>query len=66
LGTYWDEIGRVVEAIRNRTVTPSLILKKLSGYRQQNGLAAAPREVGRIERTLIHSALAREPGAPES
>lgn len=53
IATYWEEIGRVVEAIRNRTVTPSLILKKLSGYRQQNGLAAALREVGRIERTLF-------------
>ena len=53
IATYWDEIGRVVEAIRDRTVTPSLILKKLSGYRQQNGLAAALREVGRIERTLF-------------
>jgi TnpA family transposase len=53
IATYWDEIGRVVEAIRNRTVTPSLILKKLSAYRQQNGLAAALREIGRIERTLF-------------
>jgi hypothetical protein len=34
-------------------VTPSLILKKLSAYRQQNSLAAALREVGRIERTLF-------------
>src|SRR3546814_8228909 len=36
-----------------RSVTPSLILKKLSAYRQQNSLAAALREVGRIERTLF-------------
>lgn len=34
-------------------VTPSLILKKLSAYRQQNSLAAALREIGRIERTLF-------------
>src|SRR3546814_13406361 len=39
--------------MRDRTVTPSLILKKLSAYRQQNSLAAALREVGRIERTLF-------------
>jgi TnpA family transposase len=32
--------------MRDRTVTPSLILKKLSAYRQQNSLAAALREVG--------------------
>lgn len=30
-----------------------MILKKLSAYRQQNSLAAALREVGRIERTLF-------------
>ena len=39
--------------MRNRIVTPSLIMKKLSAYRQQNSLAAALREVGRIERTLF-------------
>src|SRR3546814_17228939 len=39
--------------MRDRTVTPSLILNKLSAYRQQNSLAAALREVGRIERTLF-------------
>src|SRR3546814_20523556 len=39
--------------MRDRTVTPSLIPKKLSAYRQQNSLAAALREVGRIERTLF-------------
>ena len=50
---HWDEIGQVVRAVRERTVTPSLILKKLSAYRQQNSLAAALREVGRIERTLF-------------
>jgi TnpA family transposase len=33
--------------------TPSLILKKLSAYRQQNGVAAALREIGRVERTLF-------------
>lgn len=39
--------------MRDRTVTPSLILKKLSAYRQQNGVAAALREIGRVERTLF-------------
>jgi TnpA family transposase len=39
--------------MRSRTVTPSLILKKLSAYRQQNGVAAALREIGRVERTLF-------------
>ena len=50
---HWDDIGRVIAALRNRVVTPSLILKKLSAYHQQNSLAAALREVGRIERTLF-------------
>lgn len=51
--SHWPEIAQVIGAMRNRTVTPSLILKKLSAYRQQNSLAAALREVGRIERTLF-------------
>ncbi len=51
--SHWPEIAQVIRAIRDRTVTPSLILKKLSAYRQQNSLAAALREVGRIERTLF-------------
>lgn len=50
---HWGDIGRVVCAMRDRTVTPSLILKKLSAYRQQNSLAAALREVGRVQRTLF-------------
>ena len=50
---HWDEIAPIIAAMRNRTVTPSLILKKLSAYRQQNGVAAALREIGRVERTLF-------------
>ncbi|MFM2044920.1 MAG: hypothetical protein RLY86_3496 [Pseudomonadota bacterium] len=38
---HWDEIGRIMAALRDRVVTPSLILKKLSAYRQQNSLARA-------------------------
>lgn len=50
---HWDEVAPIIAAMRNRTVTPSLILKKLSAYRQQNGLAAALREIGRVRRTLF-------------
>lgn len=50
---HWDDISRVISAMRDRTVTPSLILKKLSAYRQQNTLAAALREIGRVQRTLF-------------
>ena len=48
--------------MRNRTVTPSLILKKLSAYRQQNGVAAALREIGRVERTLFTLRWFNDPG----
>lgn len=51
--SHWPDIHRVTDAIGARTIVPSLILKKLSAYRQQNSLAAALREVGRIERTLF-------------
>jgi TnpA family transposase len=51
--SHWDDIHQIMTAMRNRVVTPSLILKKLSAYRQQNSLAAAMREIGRIERTLF-------------
>jgi TnpA family transposase len=51
--SHWDDIHQVMSAMRNKVVTPSLILKKLSAYKQQNSLAAAMREVGRIERTLF-------------
>ena len=43
----------IVAALPLRAITPSLILKKLSAHRRQNGLAAALREIGRIERTLF-------------
>ena len=42
-------------------MTPSLILRKLSAYRQQNSLAASLREVGRVERTLFTLRWFREP-----
>src|SRR3546814_19133111 len=50
---HWDDIGPMIEAMHNKVVTPSLILKKLSAFRQQNTLAAAMRELGRVERTLF-------------
>lgn len=50
---HWDDIGPVIDAMRNKVVSPSLILKKLSAFRQQNTLAAALREIGRVERTLF-------------
>lgn len=49
-------------ALRHKIVTPSLILRKLSAYRQQNSLAAALREIGRIERTLFTLRWLEDPG----
>lgn len=50
---HWDEILRLAASIKQGTVTASLILRKLSSYPRQNGLAVALRELGRIERTLF-------------
>jgi TnpA family transposase len=44
---------RLGTSIRSGTVTASAILKRLSAYPRQNGLAVALRELGRIERTLF-------------
>jgi len=51
--SQWEDIAPLMAALRDRVVTPSLILKKLSAYRQQNSLAAALREIGRVQRTLF-------------
>lgn len=51
--SHWSDAERVIYALRSRTVTLSLILKKFPAYRQQNGLAAALREIGRLQRTLF-------------
>ena len=50
---HWQEILRVVASIRTGTVTASLIMRQLAAYPRQNGLAAALRELGRMERTLF-------------
>lgn len=51
--THWNDILRLAASIKHGTVTASLMLRKLSGYPRQNGLAVALRELGRIERTLF-------------
>jgi TnpA family transposase len=50
---HWSEILRVVASIRTGTVTASLIMRQLASYPRQNGIAAALRELGRLERTLL-------------
>lgn len=49
----WSDILRVAATMTAGTIAPSQILRKLASYPRQNDLAAALREVGRIERTLF-------------
>jgi TnpA family transposase len=50
---HWSELLRVVASIRTGTVTASLIMRQLAAYPRQNGVAAALRELGRLERALF-------------
>lgn len=50
---HWPEILRIATSIRTGTVTASLIMRQLASYPRQNGVAAALRELGRLERTLF-------------
>ena len=50
---HWPEILRVAASIRTGSVTASLIMRQLAAYPRQNGVAAALRELGRLERTLF-------------
>jgi TnpA family transposase len=50
---HWDELMRLAASIKKGTVTASLMLRKLSSYPRQNGMAVALRELGRIERSLF-------------
>jgi hypothetical protein len=50
---HWTDILRIAASIRTGTVTASLILRQLASYPHQNGVAAALRELGRLERTLF-------------
>src|SRR5271166_5687488 len=49
----WSEVLRLATSIRSGAVQASAMLKKLSGYPRQNGLAVALRDIGRIERSLF-------------
>lgn len=43
----------MIAALRIKTVTPSLTLRKLSAYRQQDSLVTALLEIARTQRTLF-------------
>ena len=49
---HWADILRTIASIRAGAVTASLIVRQLAAYPRQNGVAAALRELGRLERTL--------------
>ena len=49
----WADILRVAPTMAAGTMRPSQLLRKLAAYPRQNELAAALREVGRIERSLF-------------
>ncbi len=49
----WPDLFRCAATMSAGVVAPSRILRKLAAYPRQNDLAAALREVGRIERTLF-------------
>jgi len=53
IAAHWDQLLPLATSIRTGTTTSSAVLKKLSAYPRQNGLAKALREMGRIERTLF-------------
>lgn len=49
----WPDLFRCAATMSAGQIAPSRILRKLAAYPRQNDLAAALREVGRIERTLF-------------
>ncbi len=53
IASNWPDILRIAATMTTGTIAPSQILRKLASYPRQNDLAAALREVGRIERTLF-------------
>ena len=63
IASNWPDILRPRrDPGRAGTVAPSLILRKLAAYPRRNDLAAALREVGRIERHPLHDRLGPGPG----
>lgn len=53
IASNWPDILRIAATMTAGTIAPSQILRKLASYPRQNDLAAALREVGRVERTLF-------------
>jgi len=49
----YNDVLRLAHSIKEGTVSASLIMGKLGSYARQNNLAAALREMGRIEKTIF-------------
>jgi len=49
---WWDDLLRVAGSLKLSWVTASLLVQKLQAYPQQNALARALQEYGRLARTL--------------
>lgn len=49
----WNDLLRLGTSIHAGTTTASAMLRRLSAFPRQNGLAIALREIGRLERTLF-------------
>lgn len=49
----WPDLFRCAATMAAGKIRPSQLLRKLASYPRQNDLAAALREVGRVERTLF-------------
>jgi TnpA family transposase len=58
----WADILRVAATMAAGSLRPSQILRKLAAYPRQNELAAALREVCRIERSLFMIDWTTDPG----
>jgi TnpA family transposase len=58
---HWDEVARFVTSIRQGSASASLLVGKLAAYPRQMHLAAAFREIGRIERSLFTLAWLQDP-----
>ena len=62
----WADILRVAATMAAGTMRPSQLLRKLAAYPRQNELAAALREVGRIERSLFMIMASHDHGQDET
>ena len=58
----WSGIQQLAATMAAGTIAPSLILRQLASFPRRNDLAAALREVGRVERTLFMIDWALDPG----